>query len=105
MTDGQDNCSELSSKELAQQITKFKSVYGGVVLFLAANQDSIATGETFGISKGECITFSSNREGSRNVFESVKNAIQRSYTEISSSGSKIQTDYFSKDEREKSFAY
>ena len=94
LTDGDDNVSERTDKDLNKLINIFKEDYGGVVLFLAANQDSIKTGEKFGISKGECITFSSNVEGSKNVFKSANMAVSRAYSSNFSNG-----DYFTKQER------
>lgn len=97
LTDGEDNESERTNKQLNDIIKKFKKEYNGVVLFLAANQDSIKTGSKFGLTEGECINFSSTSQGSCNVMKSVTNAVDRFYTSDCTDYRNV--DHFTQDER------
>ena len=56
LTDGRDNSSIKTSKELAKVMKKVQEE-GTIALFLAANQDAIMEGEKFGFSGDKCITY------------------------------------------------
>ena len=97
-TDGEDNVSENTFKEMSKAIKEHRD-RGVNCQFLAANQDSIKTGKTFGLSKGECITFSSTANGSSNVMKSVSNAVGRFYTQDNSNEPECEREHFTECER------
>jgi len=54
-TDGFDNASDWTARDLSRKMKDFDT-HGGVAMFLAANQDAIHTGGTFGFSKDRSLT-------------------------------------------------
>ena len=54
-TDGFDNASDWTARDLSRKMKEFDT-HGGVAMFLAANQDAIHTGGTFGFSKDRSLT-------------------------------------------------
>ena len=67
LTDGVDNESERPPTHLNQIIRKFENEYGGVAMFLAANQDAVENGGNMGFNQGHCIDFSADGEGISNA--------------------------------------
>ncbi len=72
MTDGQENSSrEFTKQDVNDKITHQTEKYEWDFIFLAANQDAIATGASFGIDKGKSMTFSASASGMGNSMASV----------------------------------
>merc|ERR1711881_772234 len=58
LTDGQENSSKKwSSDRLKKKIEKMESKYGWDFVFLAANQDAISVGQSFGMKRSKCMTY------------------------------------------------
>ena len=77
LTDGVDNVSFKTARELNHLINIFESVHGGTAMFLAANQDAIVNGTYFGFKPGKCITFAANNEGCAAAIRSASAAMTR----------------------------
>jgi len=72
LTDGQENCSKRWTKEkLREKIKTMETKFGWEFIFLAANQDAIQVGSTFGIKKGKAMTYGANQGGMQCAFLSV----------------------------------
>ena len=89
LTDGVDNESERPPTHLNQIIRKFENEYGGVAMFLAANQDAVENGGNMGFNQGHCIDFSADGEGISNALKSASAAMTRT----SSGGSRSDTQF------------
>lgn len=83
LTDGLENASEeYDQKKVFDLIKKVKKKYDWKFLFLAANQDAIATGSKLGIDKKFCHTYIADAVGTRNVM----NNVTKCFTSYRSSG-------------------
>lgn len=72
ITDGKENASqEYNHKQVTEMIKEQKEKYNWEFLFLAANQDALKTGVTFGMSAKNCMTFSANTSGVENFTRSL----------------------------------
>ena len=76
MTDGIDNFSEHCASDLNEKILDAKNK-GTVCLFLGANQDAIHSGEVFGFSRSNCLTFGSTPQHMAAAMRSVSSATNR----------------------------
>ena len=64
ITDGMENASkEFTTKDVRDRIKHQQEVYSWDFQFLAANQDSFATGESIGLDKDDCMDFIADRLG------------------------------------------
>ena len=78
LTDGHENCSKQYTSFHIQDLINMKKDQGWDFVFLAANQDAIATANTFGIPKEGAMTFD---QGCVNeVFNGLSAAITRQAT-------------------------
>jgi hypothetical protein len=78
LTDGQDNKSIRDPSELGDLIQELEdSDFKGLVMFMAANMDSVTAGNQYGIHPENCIDFSTNRDGMENVLRSASAAMER----------------------------
>ena len=74
ITDGEENASvDYSRDQIFKKITKMQKKHQWEFVFLAANQDAIATAGLFGISAKKAIRFAADKVGTEDVFESVSN--------------------------------
>jgi hypothetical protein len=63
-TDGLENAStKFSSKQIQEMIRHQREVYSWEFLFLAANQDAIATGERIGVDPGAAVNVRADPAG------------------------------------------
>jgi uncharacterized protein YegL len=77
LTDGLENASkEFKSKQIREMIEHQKAKYAWEFIYLAANQDAIAVGETFGISADSAVTFDADTpEGAERAYAAVGEVI------------------------------
>ena len=76
-TDGQDNASETSFKyDLREKVLAARKL-GVKCFFIAANQDAILTGNQYGFSGDNSLSFSSNRINAAAAFRSVSENMRR----------------------------
>lgn len=77
VTDGYENSSRKYTKSVVlSKITDLKQA-GWTFIFLAANQDAIASGAEIGISGDLCCTFDADETHVKSAFKSVSNAVAR----------------------------
>jgi len=92
LTDGEENCSvEVTRENVFETINNKKSEEWNFI-FLGANQDSIAVGESIGLDMDSTCDFDFSSEGVNNAFTSVSSALTRTID----SGDTI---FFSENER------
>ena len=71
-TDGLENAStKFSSKQIQEMIRHQREVYSWEFLFLAANQDAIATGERIGVDHSAAVNVQADPAGYRAVGQSM----------------------------------
>lgn len=76
ITDGQENASiDYSRDQIFKKISKMQKKREWEFVFLAANQDAIATARQFGISSKKAIRFSADKVGTERIFECISNKI------------------------------
>lgn len=72
LTDGAENASRLFTRDLVfQEITTRQEAGAWEFVFLAANQDAIASGAALGIRPGASIAFIADSYGTRGAFETA----------------------------------
>lgn len=84
-TDGKDNVSFNTYKEVHEEITKHKK-RGVVCQFLAANQDAIATGSKYGFDEKYSIQVTPSRKYATSAFTAVSETIHSIATDGDTSG-------------------
>jgi hypothetical protein len=89
LTDGFENSSKLYTKLHINDLITEKRKLGWEFIFLAANQDAIATASEIGIGEMSALTF--NTENVSGAFRSVSSAVSRTRT-----GARVE---FSQEER------
>lgn len=78
LTDGMENASkEFSSQKVNEMIREQTDTYNWEFVFLAANQDAIATASNYGIASGSAMTYAGNDLGTKAAFSSVGGSISR----------------------------
>ena len=78
ITDGAENASRLASKETVRaMIEEQTNVYKWEFAYIGANQDSILTATTLGISPRSAINFSASAKGMSNTYEALNNFTSR----------------------------
>lgn len=75
LTDGLENVSKEYNRSQIFDMIKERKDKGWLVIFLAANQDAIASGSNMGISHGQALTFANTGKG-------VKTALHLSSTAV-----------------------
>ena len=81
LTDGQENASkEITSHHDFNKLVRKKRKQGWEFVFLAANQDAIATGNSFGFSRNACLTFGADESCCQIMMDRFSKQIQRSIT-------------------------
>jgi hypothetical protein len=72
LTDGLENASqEFKPKQIRSMIEHQREKYTWEFIYLGANQDAIAVGETMGIASGCAVTFNETPEGASQAFAAV----------------------------------
>lgn len=95
MTDGQDNMSREYTPSMLTQLIKAKEAEGWTFVFLGANQDAWQVGQTFGMTKGNTMTYDTN-----NMHDTMTtlSAATSSYRSVRSKGivgsTEASTDFF-----------
>ena len=91
ITDGEENSSkEWQLPAINELITKQQDKYGWVFMFLAANQDAIAAGHSFGIARGSSLTYDT---------ANVQNTYAAASANITRTRSGLGSGSFTEDER------
>ena len=81
ITDGQENSSKKFTKgQVMDQITERRRL-GWTFIFLAANQDAIASGVGIGIDASSACTFRSSPQEVRHAFRGASNALTRAQSD------------------------
>lgn len=81
LTDGQENASRrLTSHHVFNKLVRSKRTQGWEFVFLAANQDAIATGQTFGFAQDACLTFGADERSCQTMLGRFSKQVQRSIT-------------------------
>jgi len=81
VTDGHENSSRTFTKSgVLRKITELRQA-GWTFIFLAANQDAIASGAEIGISGDLCCTFDADEVHVKNAFKSLSGAVSRACSE------------------------
>jgi uncharacterized protein YegL len=77
LTDGLENASkEFKSKAIRNMIKHQQEKYSWEFIYLAANQDAIAVGESFGIAADSAVTFDADTsEGSAKAYSAVGSVV------------------------------
>ena len=77
LTDGHENSSrEFDMRHINEMITEQRNTYSWQVIFLAANQDAIATAAQMGISADQALTFASSDQGVQASFQAVDSHVR-----------------------------
>jgi len=85
-TDGMDNASNQHRiQDLNAVITRLRK-RGAEMMFLAANQDAIATGNTFGFAKSHAMTFGATPETARAAYQGMSQLTRDSSEGLQSPG-------------------
>ncbi|MBC8144387.1 MAG: VWA domain-containing protein [bacterium] len=78
LTDGHENASaHYTNAKIAQMIAHQRDVYSWEFVFLAANQDAIATGGRMGISSDQSLTYAASKIGTNAAFDSISASTKR----------------------------
>jgi hypothetical protein len=78
LTDGLENASsDYSPSKVAEMIEHQKSRYGWEFIFLAANQDAIATAQALSIDAQDAISFTATGTGVREAYSTLDTAIRQ----------------------------
>lgn len=77
ITDGGENSSkEYTKTQINKMIQEQRDKYSWEFVFLGANQDAIATAESFSIPKGNAMTYAHNSAGTISAFASTSRNLQ-----------------------------
>jgi Mg-chelatase subunit ChlD len=89
ITDGEENSSiEFTRDQVFKLVNEQKDKYNWDFVFLAANQDAIQTGASFGIGQGSSLTFATTNAGVYNTSQALSNYV----TTYRSAGASSFTD-------------
>lgn len=101
LTDGMENASKSFTRdEVFRMIDHQKGKYNWEFVFLAANQDALAVGASFGISNDYSMTFAANNCGTQSVYSSLSSNIAT----LRSSGYVAGSGFFSAKDRDQQAA-
>ena len=99
LTDGMENASrEYSNAQIQEMISHQEDKYNWQFIYLAANQDAFAVGQTYGFDQHNTVTFNSTSKGAKTAFANVsaystnvrgmdatmlcKSAVAQTYTKV-----------------------
>lgn len=71
VTDGGENASKEYKREQVFKMIDEKKALGWEFMFLAANQDAIETGSSYGFDMGKCVNFASTTGGTKALYDFV----------------------------------
>lgn len=75
-TDGQENSSkEWTVDNVRRLITQQQAVYRWKFIFLGANIDAVQTGASFGIPRGQTMTYTADTMGTQSVYAAASNLV------------------------------
>lgn len=78
LTDGFENSStRFTVARINEMIAHQRDVYGWQFVFLAANQDAIATAAGMGIGAGQALTFAASTNGVRGTFDAMSSKMHK----------------------------
>lgn len=78
LTDGEENCSrEFNMNQINDMISRQTTEYKWEFVFLAANQDAIATASSYGIGAGNSMSYASTNHGTKMAFASAAQGMLR----------------------------
>lgn len=76
VTDGGENASrEFTREQIFDLIGHQRDKYQWQFVFLGANQDAISTGASFGIMRGQSMTYAANAKGTEAAYQSLSASI------------------------------
>lgn len=78
ITDGYENASLTPRSEVFRKVTRQRKEFNWQFIFIGANQDAIAVGETLGIGRGQSISYAASHIGTQNSYKALNNTISRS---------------------------
>jgi Mg-chelatase subunit ChlD len=77
VTDGQENASLHTTKDVFAKVTTQRDQFKWEFLFIGANQDSIAAAAKIGISAQYSMNYSASKVGTQNTYNALNNTISR----------------------------
>ena len=92
LTDGDDNESHYTSRDLNEAIKNHQDEYETVCLFAAANQDAMNSGDEYGFRRERSLQIGNDVEEARWAFNSCNAAAVRSATQQSSDYTPIERE-------------
>ena len=92
LTDGDDNESHYTSRDLNEAIKNHQEKYETVCLFAAANQDAMNSGDQYGFRRERSLQIGNDVEEARWAFKSCNAAAVRSATQQSSDYTPIERE-------------
>jgi Mg-chelatase subunit ChlD len=75
LTDGGENASKEFTTSQVKQLIETKQGEGWTVVFLAANQDAFAVGQSYGIARDFTKGFISNSQGTQNAYLNISASV------------------------------
>jgi hypothetical protein len=101
MTDGQDNASREHSAETIKVLIKDKEAAGWTFVFLGSNQDAWSVGQTFGMSKGNTMTYDAfDVKGAMGTLSNATTAYRGLRASGMVASASASHDFFSKADKE-----
>lgn len=83
MTDGKENASrEWRVEQVRELVTRQQEQWNWTFLFLGANLDAVATAHSYGIARGQSITYEASRVGTYSVMDSLSRAATQTRSNI-----------------------
>lgn len=90
MTDGEDNASNMYTREAVFSLITECKHRGWTFIFMGANQDAIKTGQYMGLDKDESLTFGANSQDAQESWSAACDSISR--TRSGEDGAFTQTE-------------
>lgn len=98
ITDGLENASkEFAGKQIKEMIEHQQNIYNWDFVYLGANHDAIAIGESIGVLRANSMTYSENQEGTQFAFASVSSNLAN----YRAGDSSIKNQFFNDEDRKK----
>lgn len=98
ITDGLENCSrEFTGKQIKEMIEHQQQKYNWDFVYLGANQDAIAVGESMGMKRGNTMTYEENCEGTQIALKSISDNM-KAYRQGDSG---VKAQFFNDEDRKK----
>jgi len=98
ITDGLENTSkEFTGKQIKEMIEHQQQKYNWDFVYLGANQDAIAVGESMGMKRGNTMTYEENCEGTQFALKSISDNM-KAYRQGDSG---VKAQFFNDEDRKK----